>query len=373
MAGLNNTISDTQQTSTTLPDWYNAAQTGINTAGANAAQTAPALADTTAGNAINTLNSTTNNPFTQASGALNTIASGAANPWITDASGNVTPNTNTAMGGLFQAQNQQLNQLLPTTTAPDQANAIGSGGFGSLRGQTAVDTAKANALSTMRAQQLQAALTNQQTGTTAAADLGNVGQQGINANMNVGQAQMNAPFTNATNYANLIGSMQVPTTTTSQVQTSPLTQAATIANMLQGSGAAGGLGSLLFGTAAVGTPGTSGYKPATGLGGIGNLLQGAGSSLWKSLTGVGGSTGTQAGTYPLEGGGSVILNADGSETIVGPDGTRQYYDASGNPTTVAQDLQNQNIIPDSSATTQSTGGSDTTALDQLINDTQVPQ
>ena len=347
MAGLNNTISDTQQTSTTLPDWYNAAQTGINTAGANAAQTAPALADTTAGNAINTLNSTTNNPFTQASGALNTIASGAANPWITDASGNVTPNTNTAMGGLFQAQNQQLNQLLPTTTAPDQANAIGSGGFGSLRGQTAVDTAKANALSTMRAQQLQAALTNQQTGTTAAADLGNVGQQGINANMNVGQAQMNAPFTNATNYANLIGSMQVPTTTTSQVQTSPLTQAATLANTLQGSGVAGGLGSLFFGSPASGTQGTSGYKPATsGLassGGASAALSGLGSWLQNQLSGS-----SPPSSVPS----SATQNADGTWWSNGV-----TYDANGQPINQgATDSGNPPPVIDPSLPTDTTGG-----------------
>jgi hypothetical protein len=89
---------------------------------------------------------------------------------------------------------------------------------------------------------------------------------------------MNAPFTNVSNYANLLGSLQAPTTTTSQVQYSPLTQAATLANTLQGTGVTGGLGTLLFGTPAteaVGTPGQPGYVPAkaaTGLGGIGNLF-----------------------------------------------------------------------------------------------------
>ena len=329
MAGLNNLISDTQQTSTTMPAWYDQAQQNINTAGSTAATTAPTLQNTVAGNAINTLQGA-NNPFTQAQGTLQQISSGAANPWITDPStGNVTPNTSTAMGGLFQAQDQQLNQLLPNYAAPMQANAIGSGNFGSLRGQTAVDKAKTDALSTLQAQQMNAALQNQQYGSTAAANLGNVGQQGINAAMNVGQAQMNAPFTNATNYANLIGSMQVPTTTTSQVQTSPLTQAATLANTLQGTGVTGGLGSLLFGTAAVGQPGTSGYKPPTGLGGIGNLLQGAGSSLWKNITGIGGSSGQVPGTYPLEGGGNAVIASDGTMTITGADGTVQTFDKNG--------------------------------------------
>jgi hypothetical protein len=277
MAGLNSMISDTQQTSTTMPSWYDAAQQQIINQGTAAAGAAPQLGQTTAQGAINTLQGA-NNPFTQAQSTLQQISSGAANPWITDASGNVTPNTQTALGGLFSAQQNQLNQLLPSTVAPMQAAGIGSGGFGGLRAQTAVDKARADALSTLQAQQMNAALLSQQYGTAAATGLGDVGQKGINAAMNVGQAQMNAPFTNVSNYANLLGSLQVPTTTTSQVQYSPLTQAATLANTLQGTGGTGGLGTLLFGTPAtpaVGTPGQPGYVPAkaaTGLGGIGNLF-----------------------------------------------------------------------------------------------------
>lgn len=369
MAGLNSMISDTQQTSTTMPSWYDAAQQQIMNSGTQAAGNAPTLGQTTAQGAINTLQGA-NNPFTQAQNTLQQISSGAANPWITDASGNVTPNTQTALGGLFSAQQNQLNQLLPSTVAPTQAAGIGTGGFGGLRAQTAVDKARADALSTLQAQQMNAALQNQQYGTAAATGLGNVGQQGINAAMNVGQAQMNAPFTNVSNYANLLGSLQVPTTTKSQVQYSPLSQAATLANTLQGAGGAGGLGSLLFGTAAKGVQGTSGYVPAQsglfGSTGITGLTQ----QLKNWASGVGGSSGTQAGTYPLEGGGSVILNADGSETIVNADGTRQYYDAGGNPTTVAKDLQDQNIIPAGDKT--DLGGSDTSVLDQLIQDTQIP-
>jgi hypothetical protein len=82
--------------------------------------------------------------------------------------------------------------------------------------------------------------------------------------MNVGLAQQNAPFQNLTNYANLLAGIKAPNTVTQQTQMAPLTQAATIANTLQGTGSAGGLGSLLFGSAAKGTPGTSGYVPAQG-------------------------------------------------------------------------------------------------------------
>jgi len=233
MAGLNNLLSDTQQTQTTLPSWYDQAQQQIVSQGTQAAAAAPTFGQTTQQNAVNTLQGGAN-PFTQAQGTLQQISSGAANPWITDASGNVTPNTATAMGGLFQAENQQLNQLLPTTTAPAQAMGIGSGNFGSLRGQTAVDKAKADAFANLTAQQMQAALTNQQTGQAAAANLGNVGQQGISANMNVGQAQQNAPFQNVGNLASLLGTLQAPTTVSSQKQLSPLGQITSIGNTLQG-------------------------------------------------------------------------------------------------------------------------------------------
>lgn len=352
MAGLNNLLSDTQQTQTTMPAWYDQAQQNIMSQGATAAATAPTFGQTTAQGAVNTLQGPAN-PFTQAQTALGQIASGAANPWITDASGYVTPNTATPLGGLFAAQEQQLNQLLPTTTAQDVAGTIGSGNFGSLRGQTAIDTAKANALSTLRAQQLQAALTNQQAGATAATGLGNVGQQGINAAMNVGAAQMNAPFSNLANYANLLGSMQTPTTTTQQVQMSPLTQAATLANVYAGApGVTGALGGLLFGKPASGsTPATSG------------LFGGLGSSLYNKMFGSTTPTGGP-GTYPLEGGGSVILNADGSKTVVDPSGSRQYFDQNGNPMTVAQDMQNQNIIP-ASGQTDTSGNAGSSVLDSL--------
>jgi hypothetical protein len=345
MAGLNNFLSDTQQTSTTMPAWYDQAQQNIVQQGGQAMANAPSLGQTTAQGAINTLQGA-NNPFQQAQGTLQQISSGAANPWIVDqTTGAVTPNTGTAMGGLFAAQQQQLNQLMPDYTAPVQGAGIASGNFGSLRDQTAIQKAKGDAFAKLNASQLQAALTNQQAGVSAATGLGNVGQQGINAAMNVGQTQMNAPFNNLANYSNLISSMPVPTTTQSQVQYSPLSQIGAVSNALSGSGMPGGLSNLLFGTAESGTKGAAGYKAAGkglfGTGGLSNVVGGAGTDLWKYVKGIG----STPGTYPLEGGGSLIMNPDGSQTIVDAAGTRQYYDASGNPTTVAQDLEDQNIIP----------------------------
>ena len=261
MAGLNNLLSDSQQTQTTMPAWYDQAQQAIVNQGTQAAAAAPTMANTTAQQAINTLQGPTN-PFTQAQGTLQQISSGAANPWITNpVTGAVTPNTQTAMGGLFQAENQQLNQLMPNYTAGAEASGIGSGNFGSLRGQTAVDKAKADAFSNLTAQQMAAALQNQQTGQAAAANLGNVGSQGVTSEMNVGTAQQNAPFQTVGNLASLLGTLQAPTTVTSQKQLSPLGQITTLGNTLQGGLTA--LGNTAAGASLLKSLGLSGIVPGS--------------------------------------------------------------------------------------------------------------
>jgi len=222
-SGLNNFLTDTYVKQTTLPDWYDAAQQGIVTGAGQALGAAPAFQNTVGQQAINTLQNP-NNSFNQAQGALGQIAQGAANPWITDANGQVTPNTNTALGGLFQAQNQQLNQLMPNVTAPVEGGNIGSGNFGSLRGETAIDKARADAFSNLSAQQMQSALQNQSTGTQAATGLGNVANQAIGTQLTAGNTQMNAPFQNLGSYANLINDISVPGEVKQQNQMSPFSQ-----------------------------------------------------------------------------------------------------------------------------------------------------
>lgn len=221
--GLNNFLADTYVKETTLPDWYTAAQQGIASGAAKALAAAPAFQSTVGQQAINQLQNP-NNVFNQAQGALGQIATGAANPWIVNATGEVTPNTNTAMGGLYAAQRQQLNQLLPNAMAPVQGANIGTGNFGSLRGQTAVDKAKADAFATLAAQQMQSALQNQSTGVQAGTGLGNVGQQQLSTELTAGNTQMNAPFQNLGNYANLINDLSVPGTVKQQNQMSPFSQ-----------------------------------------------------------------------------------------------------------------------------------------------------
>lgn len=258
-SGLNNLLTDTQQVQTTLPTWMDTAQQNVISQAGTAQGAAPAFGQTAAQGAVNTLQPGATNPFTQAQGSLNTIASGAANPWITDpTTGAVTPNTQTAMGGLFQAQNQQLNQLLPYQTAGTEAGAIGSGNFGSLRGQTAVDTSRANAFDTLAAQQMQAALQNQSTGATAAGTLGNVANQGITAGLTTGAAQMNAPYQGALNYANLINSVNAPTTVSQQNQMSPLSMIGSLSNVPNiGTNLLGSI----FGTSASGNPTLANGQP----------------------------------------------------------------------------------------------------------------
>lgn len=227
MAGLSDFLTSTSTQSTTMPTWYDTAQQNIANQATTAAGNMPSLQNTVAGGAISNL-SGANNPFMQAQNTLGSIAQGAANPWITDASGNVTPNTNTALGGLFAAQNRQLNQLLPSATAPVQGANVATGNFGSLRGQTAIDKAKADAFANLATQQMQAALQNQQTGVQAGTGLSSVGQQGTQTMTTLGQAQQSDPFTAAANMGKIVGGLTAPTTVTNATQLSPLQQIAAV-------------------------------------------------------------------------------------------------------------------------------------------------
>lgn len=246
MAGLNSLISNTAQQTTTLPTWFDTAQQNVVNQATAANTAAPTPQNTVAQQAVNQLSGPTN-AFTNATGTLQGIASGAANPWITGANGQVTPDTSTALGGLFQAQNQQLQQLMPNVTAPVEGANIAGGNFGSLRGNTAVDKAMADAQAQLFAQQNQAALSNQSTGVQAAQGAGNVAQQGINNLLTTGQYQQAAPFTNVSNYGKVIGGITAPTTVSNQTQLSPLNQIGGLATL--GNGVLG----QLFGTPASGT------------------------------------------------------------------------------------------------------------------------
>ena len=286
MAGLSNFISNSATQSTTMPDWYDTAQQNVVKNATTAAANVPTLENTVAGGAIDQLSNAATNPFTQAQGTLETIGSGAANPWIVGPKGGVRPNPNTAMGGLFKAQNQQLNQLLPEYMAPAQAGAIGSGNFGSLRGQTAVNKARADAFAQLLPAQMQAALQNQQTGVQAATGQGTVGSQGVTSMTNLGQAQQSDPLFASSALGKILGGINTPTTTKNETQLSPLNQIGSIVSALGGSiSGTDALLKQLF--PAKGTPGTAGYVPAQGL-----------NAFLKSIGIGGGSSGGGGGTLP---------------------------------------------------------------------------
>jgi hypothetical protein len=261
MAGLNNIISNTAQQTTTLPTWFDTAQQNVVNQANTALSSAPTPQNTVAQGAVNQLSGPTN-AFTNATGTLQNIASGAANPWITDASGKVSPNTNTAMGGLFQAQNQQLEQLMPNVTAPVTGANVATGNFGSLRGDTAYNKAIGDAIAQMNTQQYQAALQNQATGVNAASGAGNVAQQGINNALTVGQYQQAAPFTNVSNYGKVIGGIQAPTTVSNQTQISPLNQIGGLYSLLSGPTGSVQPGSVLSSIFGSGTKGAADYIPS---------------------------------------------------------------------------------------------------------------
>jgi hypothetical protein len=286
MAGLNDIITNKAMQQTTLPSWFDTAQQNVVNQATSAFGAAPTPQNTVAQNAVSQL-SQPNNAFQQAAGTAQSIASGAANPFIVNqATGQVSPNVNTALGGLFQAQNQQLNQLMPNVTAPVTGAAIGSGQFGSLRGQTAANKAMADAQAQLAAQQMQAALQNQSTGVNAASTVGNLAQQDIKNLLEVGQYQQASPFMNVANMGKVLGGIQAPTTVTNQTQLSPLNQIGGLISLLSGPTGSGG-----------GVLGQLGVK-----GGLGDLIKGIGGI----FTGGGG---TNLNDYASVGDGSIDWSA----------------------------------------------------------------
>jgi hypothetical protein len=284
MAGLSDLITNTAEQTTTLPSWFDTAQQNVVSQAGQQLAAAPAPQNTVAQNAVNQLQGP-NNAFSQASGTLQNIATGAANPFMTDpTTGQVSPNTSTALGGLFAAQNQQLNQMMPYVQAPVEGTNIASGNFGGMRGQQAVNAAKANALANMNAAQYQAALQNQATGVNAAQGVGNVEQQEINNLLNVGQYQQASPFANVSNYGKILGGIQAPTTVSNRTQLSPLNQAGSVLGLLQGPTGSGGL---------LNTIGVQG--------GLSGLLKSAGSGIYDFFSGLSGPellAGKEGGSVP---------------------------------------------------------------------------
>ena len=271
--------------------------------------------------------------------------------------------------------------LAPQATA----GIVGSGQFGSSRGAGALGQVLANAdlgITQQQQQALQQDMANrlaasQQLGTLANSTQ-NLGLGDVNALSTLGaqqqtiaQNQQLFPMQQLTAEANLLKGATIPTATSSSYtgpipgayNTSPLAQIAGVGSVLAGTG----LGQTLFGS-----PATGGQAATSGLLGVG--ATGAANWLGKTfnniVSGYGGSSNIKTdsqgnaipGTYDLSaGGGTIIINPDGSKTITDPTGTPQYFDNQGNPVSSAQGLQDNNTIPASD--TSNLGGGDTSWID----------
>lgn len=177
---------------------------------------------------------TSSNPFMTAMGTLQGVASGAANPFLSTGA----PNTQTALGGLFAAQNAKLNQILPEIAAREGAGGIAGGNMGSLRGQTAVNTARAGALTTLAEQQNKAALEAQAQAIAAAKGVGDVGSQYSTAALNTTDREMNADINQLAKYSDIVNAMGPTMDKTTNV----VTKGSSYENLLKGIQAASAAG-----------------------------------------------------------------------------------------------------------------------------------
>ena len=345
MAGLNDLVTNKDISTTTLPSWYSTAQqnlvnqaTGVN---------APAIGDTAAQSAVSAFGA--GSPFTSGQNILQSIGSGAANPWLvtTDATGaqTVKPNVATSLGGLFQAQSDYLGDILPDIQAEETAKAISGGGFGGRMNISGLARETGKAYSDLAQKQMQAALQAQQTGVAAGAGLGNLGQDLVQSAINTGTFQQNAPYAGSTNLANILGKVDPGKATTTSRELGGLNQ---IMGLLS---AAGGATSVLQGKYTVDRNGNivkvPGLLDQLGIkGGLAGLFPGATGNVnvegttppanWEQISG---------GTYDPESGMIWYQGADDQGYAIDAGGN--YYDAGGD------------LIWSPSWEYEDTGGSDT--------------
>jgi hypothetical protein len=244
MAGLNDLISSKDVATTAMPSWYSTATQNVGTGVGAVTPTAPGSTALPA--ATSAFGPT--GQFQTGTNVLQSIGQGAANPWLTSTdpttgATSVKPNTSTAMGGLFGAQQDYLNQILPDINASATAPAIGAGGFGSKMNLAGITKARGQAASDLFQKQMQSALQNQQTGVSAGAGLGNIGNQLTQSGINTATYQQNLPYADLVNQAKILQALSPDKTTTEQKQLSPLGQIAGLGSMVSG-----GLSSLLGST-----------------------------------------------------------------------------------------------------------------------------
>lgn len=199
MAGLSSYLTDTGITTEQMPSWFSSAQEKLVKDVGTA--TPVAQASTVAPTAVSAFGTT--GPFASGQEILETIGSGAVNPWTVSSTGQVTPNVATPMGGLFSAQQAYLNQIMPDLEAAETAKYIGSGGFGGRMNISAVERAKAAAAADLFQKQMSSALQAQQTAAQAGAGLGQLGSQQAQEAIDTATFQQAYPYADLVNRANI--------------------------------------------------------------------------------------------------------------------------------------------------------------------------
>lgn len=315
MAGLSNMLTNKEVSTESLPSWFTDAQQQAVSAISNVQ--APAVANTAAQSAINAFQPGTS-PFGSAQSTLESIGSGAANPWL--ASG--APDTSTALGGLFAAQTEQAKQFMPEIDTAQTARNIAGGDFGSAMNLGGVSRARANFLTDLYQKQMQSALQNQQTGVAAGSALGNVGNQLVQSALNTGTFQQNAPYASALNLANVVGKLQAPKTTTKSVDLGFLNQIGALGSLVTG-------GVNALNDQLVQDPRTGAVSRKPGL--LSQFgIQGGLTGLYDRYIKGQGGTPTGSTTAPTTGDAGAFNPDTGMTDYIGADGGKVSIDASGN-------------------------------------------
>ena len=210
MAGLSSLVTNKDISTTTLPSWYESAQQQAIT---NAMNIQPGAVNQNAQQALSGVFGESG-AFKSGQSILENIGTGIANPWLTSASGEVTPNVATPLGGYIQSQRDYAQKMLPDVTAQSTAGRIAGGDFGSSMNRAADIAAKGKVMSDMEQRQLKAILDSQQTGVAAGAGLSNLANALAQSGTNVATYQENQPYASSANLAKILQSIQTGKTTT---------------------------------------------------------------------------------------------------------------------------------------------------------------
>jgi hypothetical protein len=228
-------VFDTSKTTTTtLPSWFSTAQQAIGTQAPLSFGAATDPSKTVASGLVSDLNSQTANPFTTAISGLQTAQNANLNPFLSTGG----PDTSTPLGALFASQNARLDQLLPQITSQVGAGGIGTGNYNSLRGQTATETARAGALTSLNEQQNKALMDAMGQSIQAGSVLGNVGSQYGTTALNTATQEMMGGLPALAKYSDIINQMGPTTDRTS----AEVTKGSSYENLLKTLNAAGSAG-----------------------------------------------------------------------------------------------------------------------------------